>query len=64
MVMALSFYDDDWEIIHAFCKNICCPERCKEDSKNTLILPSKDNPIFSVWVYAYSNPHTFTRVCV
>lgn len=50
MNMALSFYDCG--------KNSCCVERCKEDSKNILILPSKITPIFFVCAHTLMNTHS------
>lgn len=52
------------EIIHVSCKNIhAVQERGKADSKNTLIVPHKDNS-YILCVCAYINAHTFTQAPV
>lgn len=52
------------EIIHVSYKNIhAVQERCKEDSKNTLILPHKDNSYF-LCVCAHINAYTFPQAPV
>lgn len=52
------------EIIHVSCKNIhAVQKRGKEDSKNTLILPHKDNSYF-LCVCTHINAHTFTQAPV